>query len=114
MIRFQNLGMLPLFLLISACGAGSSGSIVSTDRPNLPGAGGAVDDPQGSLGGVELCDAETYRPMIGQSVSATTFPTGPRIRVYSDTAVVTQEYLPNRTNVVYSAADGKILRVFCG
>ena len=71
-------------------------------------------DPQGSLGGVEVCDAASYRNLVGQPVAATTFPAGPRLRVYSDSDVVTQEYLPNRTNIVYDDSSGVILRVFCG
>ncbi|AZQ66048.1 hypothetical protein EF888_02230 [Silicimonas algicola] len=108
-------------LLLTACagtpaydnGPGDDGGF-SSGGGNLPGAGGGANDPLGSLGGVELCDAPEYRPYVGQPVAATTFPTGPKFRVYSDTDVVTQEYLPDRTNVVFGARSGTILRVFCG
>jgi hypothetical protein len=99
---------------LAACGPAVPASAPPPASANLPGAGGAIDAPQGSLGGVELCDAGTYRPLVGQPYTATAFPLGPRLRVYSDIAVVTQEYLPNRTNVVYDARSGAILRAFCG
>ena len=110
-----------LSLLLAACsgapvydsGSGGGGGLTGGGG-NLPGAGGGANDPLGSLGGVELCEAPEYRPLVGQPVAATTFPAGPKFRVYSDTDVVTQEYLPDRTNVVFSARSGTILRVFCG
>lgn len=114
MRRFAILRLLPV-LAIVACGPeAGTGSGVAVEPGNLPGAGGGANDPQGSLGGVELCDAPSYRPLVGQPVSAATFPAGPKLRVYSDSDVVTQEYMPNRTNVVYDDTTGLILRVFCG
>ncbi|NND20673.1 MAG: hypothetical protein HKO14_01175 [Silicimonas sp.] len=100
---------------LAGCGAAPSGSGVGVSgKSNLPGAGGAVGAPQGSLGGVELCDADFYRPLIGRPYTDVTVPGGPKLRVYSSTAVVTQEYLPDRTNVVYDDRTGRILRAFCG
>lgn len=113
MILKRYLSLLGLAAL-AACGPAAPDIARAPASANLPGAGGAVDAPQGSLGGVELCDAEAYRPLVGQPYTATAFPLGPRLRVYSDIAVVTQEYLPNRTNVVYDARSGAILRAFCG
>ena len=103
-----------LFTAISACAPTPPEVVTTPTTGNLPGAGGAVDAPQGSLGGVELCDAANYRPLVGTSYKDTIFPTGPKIRVYSDTSVVTQEYLPDRTNIVYDDQTGNILRAFCG
>lgn len=104
----------PLAVVLSACAPAPIEPVVDTDNPNLPGAGGAADDPQGSLGGMELCDAADYRPLIGQPYTDTSYPTGPNFRIYSDTALVTQEYLPSRTNVVFDVKTGLILRAFCG
>lgn len=114
MRRFPMFRLLSV-LFLAACGPapGPVGG-TSSGTGNLPGAGGGANDPQGSLGGVELCDAASYRNLVGQPVAATTFPVGPRLRVYSDSDVVTQEYLPNRTNIVYDDSRGVILRVFCG
>lgn len=70
------------------------------------------EEPAG-LADIELCDAADYRPLIGSNVAATTLPAGPRLRVYSVDDIVTQEYIPQRTNIIYRP-DGTILRVECG
>ena len=103
-----------IFLSVSACAAETGGITLSGEGANLPGAGGAADAPVGSLGGEEECDAAEYRPLIGTPHSDADLPDGPRLRVYSDSALVTQEYLPNRTNIVFGTDNGVILRVFCG
>lgn len=83
------------------------------------GSDGAVQDRNGALnqppkvGEIELCDARNYRPLIGQPVSATTFPASRNLRVYSVNDIVTNDYIPQRTNVVYGT-NGKIQQVFCG
>lgn len=61
----------------------------------------------------EQCDAADYRPLIGTPVTATIFPTGKLLRVYGQGDIVTQEYIPQRINVVYNSG-GKIVRVTCG
>ena len=61
----------------------------------------------------EECDAAEYRGFIGQNIAAVTVPTGPMLRAYGETDIITQDYLPQRTNIVYSA-EGIILRVTCG
>ena len=61
----------------------------------------------------EQCDAADYRPLIGTPVTATIFPTGKLLRVYGQGDIVTQEYIPQRTNVVYNSG-GKIVSVTCG
>ena len=62
---------------------------------------------------IEQCDAEDYRTLIDTSVSAATLPEGPMLRVYGENDIITQEYLPRRTNVVYDAR--KVVRnVYCG
>ena len=67
----------------------------------------------GGLADIELCDAEDYRPLIGSDVVSANLPEDPMLRVFGVDDIVTQEYLPQRTNVVYRA-DGTILRVWCG
>ncbi len=61
----------------------------------------------------EECNAAEYRPLIGSPVTSTVFPTGARLRVFSEADIVTQEYIPQRTNVVFDTG-GQIVRVFCG
>ena len=102
-----------LVFLLAAC-ATAEVTVPGSPSSNLPGAGGAAGiEDQDDLVGVELCDAKDYRPLVGTLVAATTFATGPRLRVFNVDDVVTQEYLPNRTNIVYDNG-GKIIRVWCG
>ena len=61
----------------------------------------------------EECDAAEYRGFIGQNIAAVTVPTGPMLRAYGETDIITQDYLPQRTNVVYDGSR-TITRVFCG
>ncbi|MCG6882534.1 MAG: hypothetical protein LJE62_02125 [Silicimonas sp.] len=82
---------------------------VEIDRP-VP---GASEGGGSGLADVELCDASQYRPLVGQSVDATRFPTGPVFRVFGVNDIVTQDYVPHRTNVVYDASR-VITRVYCG
>ena len=63
-------------------------------------------------GEIEFCDARDYRALIGSPVAATTFPSGPELRVYDINDIVTNDYIPQRTNVVHEK--GRITQVFCG
>ncbi len=61
----------------------------------------------------EECDAEEYRGLIGTPFAEATFPEDPMIRVYGVNDIITQDYRPQRTNVIYDV-DGTIVRVTCG
>jgi hypothetical protein len=65
------------------------------------------------LADIELCDAKDYRHLIGAVAAQQNFPEGPEFRVYSVNDIITQEYLPNRTNVVVTM-EGLVFRVYCG
>ncbi len=75
--------------------------------------GPSEDVGGGGLADIELCDAEDYRPLVGSNVDATSFPTGPQLRVFGVNDIVTQDYIPQRTNVVHDTAR-VIVRVYCG
>ena len=62
---------------------------------------------------LEQCDAADYRPLVGSNIAAVTLLNDPMLRAYGQGDIITQEYLPQRTNIVYGA-DGIILRVYCG
>ena len=62
---------------------------------------------------IEQCDAADYRPLIGTPVDAATLTGGQFMRAYGENDIITQEYLPRRTNVVYDAK--RVVRdVYCG
>lgn len=86
------------------------GAVESEIRP-LPGPSEQVGGE--GLAAIEMCDAEDYRPLVGQNVSSASFPTGPMLRVFGANDIVTQDYVPQRTNVVYDSAR-IIVRIYCG
>lgn len=77
----------------------------------LPPSGNA--GPQERIPELEQCDADDYRLLIGTPISAVTLPQDDLIRAYGENDIITQDYLPQRTNIVYSM-DGIIQRVECG
>ena len=110
----RSLAISLVFISLSACGGVAEQENVPQQNGNLPGAGGAADAPEGSLGGEEQCDAADYRPLIGTPYTDAIFPSGPKLRVYSTADLVTQDYLPDRTNVVFNEETSLIIRAFCG
>ena len=104
----------PLALLLAACAAEEPAAVdppvpddLMAEAPDV-----ADDAPEG-VPIPEQCDAEDYRPLIGTPAAAATLPQNEFFRAYGETDIITQEYLPRRTNVVYGA-DGIIKDVFCG
>lgn len=108
------------FVALAACEETSSdavtpltpapGGVSSADVP------GEIDVEPGddvSVGTPEQCDAEDYRGMIGTSIAAATFPESPDLRVFGEDDIITQEYIPTRTNVLYGN-NGIIKDVYCG
>ena len=81
--------------------------VVDFDEPAV------LTEEAANAGLPEECDAAEYRGFIGQNIAAVTVPTGPMLRAYGETDIITQDYLPQRTNIVYNA-EGTILRVTCG
>ena len=92
----------------------------ATPEAAEPQPGGAVEDgsgPESEEGAApaipEQCDAEDYRPLIGTTVAEAALTPSAMLRVYGENDIITQDYLPQRTNVIYDAA-GVILRAECG
>lgn len=97
--------------LLGACAPTIAGTAITPFQGEAEGAAG--EDGGSGLADIELCDAEDYRSLIGADIAATTLPADPMIRAFGEDDIVTQEYLPQRTNIVYDA-DGTIFRVYCG
>lgn len=88
------------------------------DRAIIPDAERALPGPSeggggGELAEIELCNAADYRDLLGTDLDAAFLPTGPNLRVFGVNDIVTQEYLPERTNIVFDS-QRLILRVYCG
>lgn len=71
------------------------------------------EGPQELIPALEQCDADDYRLLIGTPIAAVTLPQDDLIRAYGENDIITQDYLPQRTNIIYSM-DGIIQRVTCG
>ena len=109
------LAKLPIFLFLafaflSACAA--EPAVVDPGDPPAVGEGDAAKGGTGSPE-IELCDAGDYRHLIGTNIKGATFPVTHMLRVYGVNDIVTQEYIPQRTNIVFDAK-GTIVRVGCG
>ena len=109
----KNVCLVALLGLIACSPVPDSGAIVDiTDAGE--GNEGLQDTPDDQADNPnDLCDADAYRGLVGTPVTATVFETGKLLRVFSEADIVTQEYIPQRTNVLFSTG-GQIIRVFCG
>ena len=109
-MRFTVLTMFALILVACAPEAPDDRAIPPEDRA-LPGP--SEGSGEGGLADIELCDAAEYRSLVGSSVTSTSFPEGPDLRVFGVNDIVTQDYVPQRTNVVYDE-QSIITRIYCG
>ena len=105
-------------LLAGACAPAPESAVIVTEEISSASPGADATEAETGTGSagladIELCDAADYRPLIGSNIAATTLPAGPRLRAFSVDDIVTQEYIPQRTNIIYQP-DGTIIRVECG
>lgn len=52
----------------------------------------------------DTCGAAAYRAMIGTPLAAASFPATPNIRVIQPDTMVTQDFRPDRINVIVNAS----------
>lgn len=108
--------LLAVFLLLVACGDAPNDveDIVDTSDVMIEdGAEEETEDNPFASPDVEECDAEVFRQAIGVDISTTAFTPSENVRIFSEADLVTQEYLPKRTNIVTDMR-GVITRVYCG
>jgi len=60
----------------------------------------------------DTCGAAAYRSMIGTSIATASFPATPNIRVIMPDSVVTEDFRPERLNVIVDAS-GNITALEC-
>ena len=61
------------------------------------------------------CEAADLAWLIGKPRSLIPVPVDPsHRRVYCSTCIVTQDYWPDRTNIIYDSKTGIVLSVTCG
>ena len=64
--------------------------------------------------GLQRCDAEAARSLIGTHVGAVSFPAGANVRIVCTTCPTTKDLRPDRLNVRFDEASGIIRSVDCG
>lgn len=60
----------------------------------------------------DTCGAAQYRSLIGQNIAAVTLPSGANIRVIQPDTVVTEDFRPDRLNIIADAT-GVITALEC-
>ena len=100
-----------IFVALSACASSTPDDRDVQEDRALPGPSEQTEG--GGLADIELCDAADYRGLVGSDVGATSFSIGPQLRVFGQNDIITQDYIPQRTNVVYDTSR-QIIRVYCG
>ena len=98
-------------LILTACGGDAPDDLPPPEDRALPGPSEKIEG--GGLADIELCDAAEYRYLVGQPVESAAFPASAELRVFGVNDIVTQDYVPQRTNVVYDETR-VIARIYCG
>ena len=90
---------------------------MSPTQPLLPPPPPALTAPQigGSISNSATCDAPQLAYLIGHMKSEIPVPVIPsKRRVSCDSCPMTQDYRPDRTNILFDANTGVITAVTCG
>jgi hypothetical protein len=102
-------------LVVSGCGGAGSGK-----AQTVGGTGAATPQPPAAATlpapvSNEQCDAPSLSYLIGHPHTDIPVPVDPsHRRVYCTGCVITQDYRPDRTDIVYDARTGLITVVKCG
>ena len=115
---FQRFGPVFAVLVLASCASDTTEVVEDiTEGATLPSGAQAADgaeiDSESSSTGPELCEAATYRPLIGTNIADATVPQATNLRVFGINDIVPRDFIPQRTNVVYETT-GEIAQVFCG
>ena len=99
----MRIWIMALALSLTACAAEEE-VIAAPAEPRI------VEEPIPAL---EQCAAADYRVLIGTPVADALLQPSESLRIYGETDIIIQEYLPQRTNVV-TDGEGMVVRVYCG
>ena len=98
-------------VLVSACAPAVEEEVVTLPEETVIDEG-PIATPE-TPPALEQCAAAGYRQLIGTQLADAQLVGNETLRIYEVTEIITQEYLPQRTNIVFDA-DGLIARVYCG
>lgn len=71
-------------------------------------------EPTIPTGDADTCNATDYAGFLGQPAAAVSLPSSQPHRIYPVTGIVTQDYRPERLNLVTDAGGGTVIRLWCG
>ncbi|HLI66302.1 MAG TPA: hypothetical protein VKU90_08040 [Caulobacteraceae bacterium] len=101
-------GILALALVAGGASSQTPLSASATDQP-------PPAPPPPAPAADATCDASTLLWLIGKPRTAIPVPVQPATRrVYCSTCMVTQDYVPGRTDIVFDAETGLVTAVKCG
>lgn len=93
---------------LAACGQTPTETPAATETPATT----AAPQTAAEATAQDTCGASQYQAMIGTNIAAATFPAGPGIRVIQPDTPVTQDFSPQRLNVIVDA-NGVITSLEC-
>ncbi len=97
-------------LLLATAGAAWPQPLTSPAQPPQPQPSQPAEQTAASA-----CEAPTLAWLVGKPRSAIPVPVNPALRrVYCSTCLVTQDYVPSRTDIVFDSQTGLITQVKCG
>ncbi len=108
MTRAIHLISIQLMCLLAAC---AEPAVEADATGGVEQSTGDTGEP--ALGEIELCDASEFRPLVGTLITEAGIEASASLRVFGVNDIITQDYVPQRTNVVYDE-DGMITRAYCG
>jgi hypothetical protein len=99
--------VLALAMFAAACAPTSE-----TPKQEPPRAGSPMPQTAEEATAQDTCGAAQYRALIGTNIAAVTLPSGPHIRVIQPGAPITQDFSPDRLNIMVDA-NGVITELQC-
>jgi hypothetical protein len=95
-------------IALASCGPTTSGTPTATEAPATTTAPQTAAEATAQ----DTCGASQYQAMIGTNIAAATFPADAGIRVIQPDTPVTQDFSPQRLNVI-ADANGVITSLEC-
>ena len=105
----QGLILLAVALAVTGCGGAGSG------KAQTPPANGQASAQLPAPTSSQRCDASALAYLVGHPRTDIPVPVDPsHRRVYCTSCAVTQDYDPERTNILFDAKTGLVTAVRCG
>jgi len=107
----RALALAALTLAMGGCGGAGAGKAQTPSASSQPPDGPQLPQPTSS----RRCDAPSLAWLVGHPRTDIPVPVDPsRRRVYCSACTVTEDYDPQRTNIIFDARSGLITAVRCG